>query len=56
MADEIKQPGYVGQVQPLNPSRSAGRRKRPRQPPQRQQGERRTPRRDDDPHQVDEYV
>ena len=57
MADEIKQPGHIGQVQPLNPSRNTGQRKRPRKPPQRDQEDRRTPRRDDDDsHQVDEYV
>ena len=57
MADEIKQPGYIGQVHPPNPSRGTGQRKRPRKPPEREQNERRAPRRDDDdPHQVDEYV
>jgi len=57
MADEIKQSGTVPVVTPLNPSRGAGRRKRP---PQQQPADERKPRDrrpdDDPPHQVDEYV
>lgn len=57
MADEIKQARNIGQVQPLSPSRDAGRRKRPRPPPDKAgENARERPADDGKPHQVDEYV
>ena len=57
MTDEIKQPRNIGSVQPSNPSRNAGQRKRPRQDSGKRDAERRRqPPIDDQPHQVDEYV
>jgi len=57
MADEVKQPGHIGRVLPLNPSRGSGERKRPRRPPQGPASEKPGQRPDDDPpHRVDEYV
>lgn len=58
MADEIKQPGNIGSISPLNRARDAGRRKRPRQPPEKSDRKKRDERHpdDDQPHQVDEYV
>ncbi|HPE81656.1 MAG: hypothetical protein H6961_00120 [Chromatiaceae bacterium] len=57
MADEIKQPGNIGGILPLNRARDAGPRKRPRQPPEKTDRQKREQRPDDDqPHQVDEYV
>ncbi|MDJ0741216.1 MAG: hypothetical protein QNJ91_15985 [Gammaproteobacteria bacterium] len=58
MADEIRQPGNIAQVQPSRRTRDSGARKRPRQPEQRRDNDARPkPRRDDgETHQVDEYV
>ena len=57
MADEIKQPGNIGGILPLNRARDAGPRKRPRQPPEKTDRQKPEQRPDDDqPHQVDEYV
>jgi len=57
MADEIKQPGNIGAVLPLNPSRGAGQRKKRRQAPEKPSAEKPRPSPDDDrPHRIDEYV
>lgn len=56
MADEIKQPGNIASVLPTNPSRGAGKRKRPAAPPVKEKEQRRRQHPDDTPHQVDEYV
>jgi hypothetical protein len=56
MADEIKQTGNVTKVQPTNPSRGAGQRKR-RPAPAKPAAERPPrPPVDDQPHQIDEYA
>jgi hypothetical protein len=57
MAGEIRQPRNVTEVQPSNRARDAGRRKRPRQAEEHNDGDagKQRPRRDDG-HRVDEYV
>lgn len=57
MADEIKQPGNIGQVTPPAGSRGAGQRHRPRPKPERRDTDKRQPRPGNDPsHRIDEYV
>ena len=57
MGDEIKQPGERIHIPPLNRVRGSGARKYPRKPPAESETEkRRRPPKDDQSHQVDEYV
>ena len=57
MADEINQTGKRIPIPPLNPVRDPGARKYPRKSPARKTSEkRRRPPKDDQSHQVDEYV
>jgi len=57
MSDEIKQPGNIPRITPLNRTRDTGQRKNPRKPPAKPDAEdRRQPPKDDQSHHVDEYV
>ena len=57
MADEINQTGKRMQIPPLSRVRDTGARKYPRKSPAGPATDkRRRPPRDDQPHQVDEYV
>ncbi|MCB1922924.1 MAG: hypothetical protein KDJ27_04120 [Gammaproteobacteria bacterium] len=57
MADEIKQADNIARVQPMNPSRSAGQRNRPRKKVDKERDDTQPRRHDGDGnHRVDEYV
>jgi len=56
MTDEIKQTANIGRVQPANPSRGSGQRKRRPPPPKPAADSRERSSDEDRPHQVDEYV
>jgi len=57
MGDEIRQPGNVGIITPLNRTRDSGPRKQPPKPSAKDGNAKRRRRpADDQSHQVDEYV
>jgi len=57
MGDEIRQPGNVGIVTPLNRTRDSGPRKQPRKPSPKPEAKNRRQRpADDQSHHIDEYV
>ncbi|MCB1790383.1 MAG: hypothetical protein KDJ24_08800 [Gammaproteobacteria bacterium] len=57
MADEIKQADNIARVQPMNPSRGAGQRNRPRKKVDKERDDTQPRRHDGDGnHRVDEYV